>query len=197
MTCPRKDLTVFKGLECTPDEVYVPTTYGLADIAALLPRALSAYLSLLAERLPAAVRSLLEDFSFTVAPIQWHALSLASFASIIAPFGGFFASGFKRAFRMKDFGDTIPGHGGVTDRFDCQILMAVFAYCYYYSYISKPEVTLGDVLLMATKLNDHDQILLFGKMGNLLAGEGLIPEGIMDSLRRHLGNRFTWEVPDS
>ncbi len=35
--------------------------------------------------------------------------------------GGFFASGFKRAFHMKDFGDTIPGHGGVTDRFDCQV----------------------------------------------------------------------------
>jgi len=35
--------------------------------------------------------------------------------------GGFCASGFKRAFRMKDFGDTIPGHGGVTDRFDCQV----------------------------------------------------------------------------
>jgi len=35
--------------------------------------------------------------------------------------GGFCASGFKRAFKMKDFGDTIPGHGGVTDRFDCQV----------------------------------------------------------------------------
>jgi phosphatidate cytidylyltransferase len=34
---------------------------------------------------------------------------LAVFASIFAPFGGFFASGFKRAFKMKDFGDTIPG----------------------------------------------------------------------------------------
>ena len=35
--------------------------------------------------------------------------------------GGFFASGFKRAFKLKDFGDTIPGHGGITDRFDCQV----------------------------------------------------------------------------
>lgn len=34
---------------------------------------------------------------------------LATFASVFAPFGGFFASGFKRAFKMKDFGDTIPG----------------------------------------------------------------------------------------
>jgi hypothetical protein len=34
----------------------------------------------------------------------------------VAPFGGFFASGFKRAFKIKDFGDAIPGHGGFTDR---------------------------------------------------------------------------------
>ena len=46
---------------------------------------------------------------------------LAAFASIIAPFGGFFASGFKRGFKIKDFGDSIPGHGGMTDRMDCQV----------------------------------------------------------------------------
>ncbi|GLC51062.1 hypothetical protein PLESTB_000461800 [Pleodorina starrii] len=201
MTCPRKDLTVFKGLDCVPDEVFVPETFALSDLAhelaAHLPEAAAAYLAAALEALPAGLRNWLADLTFSVAPIQLHALSLASFASIIAPFGGFFASGFKRAFHMKDFGDTIPGHGGVTDRFDCQILMAVFAYCYYYSYISKPEVTLGDVLSMATKLNDHDQILLFGKMANLLAGEGLIPGRIVDALRHHLGDRFTWEVPDS
>ena len=44
------------------------------------------------------------------------------FASIIAPFGGFFASGFKRGFKIKDFGDSIPGHGGMTDRMDCQVM---------------------------------------------------------------------------
>lgn len=87
-----------------------------------------------------------------VLPVQWHALCLGLFASIIAPFGGFFASGFKRAFKIKvnlltshvslsnlikqisksellkiilfllqDFGDSIPGHGGITDRMDCQV----------------------------------------------------------------------------
>jgi len=50
------------------------------------------------------------------------------FAAVIAPFGGFFASGFKRALRVKDFGDSIPGHGGLTDRMDCQVVMAVFSY---------------------------------------------------------------------
>lgn len=44
---------------------------------------------------------------------------LSLFASLIAPFGGFFASGFKRAIKIKDFADVIPGHGGITDRMDC------------------------------------------------------------------------------
>jgi CDP-diglyceride synthetase len=60
-----------------------------------------------------------------MAPVHIHAIILALFSSIIAPFGGFFASGFKRAFRIKDFGDSIPGHGGLTDRFDCQLLMVL------------------------------------------------------------------------
>lgn len=50
---------------------------------------------------------------------------IALFASLVAPFGGFFASGFKRALKIKDFADVIPGHGGVTDRMDCQILMVL------------------------------------------------------------------------
>lgn len=60
---------------------------------------------------------------------------MACFASLIAPFGGFFASGVKRAFKIKDFGQSIPGHGGMTDRMDCQFLMGLFAYIYYQSFI--------------------------------------------------------------
>jgi hypothetical protein len=37
----------------------------------------------------------------TISPMQWHGFAMANFASIIAPFGGFFASGFKRAFKLK------------------------------------------------------------------------------------------------
>lgn len=54
------------------------------------------------------------------APYQLHLLFMSCFASLVAPFGGFFASGFKRAFNIKDFGHSIPGHGGMTDRMDCQ-----------------------------------------------------------------------------
>ena len=62
--------------------------------------------------------------------IQIHAVALSIFASFVAPFGGFFASGFKRAFKIKDFGTSIPGHGGFTDRMDCQLIMSTFAYIY-------------------------------------------------------------------
>lgn len=39
--------------------------------------------------------------TFSMYPAVLHSIPLAIFASIIAPFGGFFASGFKRAFRIK------------------------------------------------------------------------------------------------
>jgi phosphatidate cytidylyltransferase len=77
------------------------------------------------------------DWSYvSLAPIQWHGLALALFASIIAPFGGFFASGFKRAFGIKDFGESIPGHGGVTDRMDCQVMMGMFVFVYYQTFVN-------------------------------------------------------------
>lgn len=44
---------------------------------------------------------------------------MSIFASLIGPFGGFFASGMKRALNIKDFANIIPGHGGMTDRMDC------------------------------------------------------------------------------
>ncbi|KAK7194435.1 CDP-DAG synthase [Novymonas esmeraldas] len=70
-----------------------------------------------------------------VSPAQKHAIVLGTFASLLAPFGGFFASGLKRAFKLKDFGDLIPGHGGMTDRMDCQGLMGLFTYCYLRTYL--------------------------------------------------------------
>eukprot|EP00128_Syssomonas_multiformis_P016920 Colp12_sorted_trinity150504_noHs@6412 len=84
-------------------------------------------------------------------PIQLHALAMATFASIIAPFGGFFASGFKRAYQIKDFGDSIPGHGGLTDRFDCQYLMATFASVYHSTFIHQPNINkvLSAVLMLS------------------------------------------------
>ena len=85
--------------------------------------------------LPSNVAWLVPGFKVYMHPFQVHALALSIFASTIGPFGGFFASGFKRAFKIKDFGDTIPGHGGFMDRFDCQIIMATFTNVYIHTFI--------------------------------------------------------------
>ncbi|GFY91688.1 cytidinediphosphate diacylglycerol synthase 2 [Actinidia rufa] len=104
-----------------------------------------------------------------VLPVQWHAMWLGLFASIIAPFGGFFASGFKRAFKIKDFGDSIPGHGGMTDRMDCQMVMAVFAYIYHQSFIVSQslsvEIVLDQILM---NLTFEEQRALFMKLGQII-----------------------------
>ncbi len=43
---------------------------------------------------------------------------------------------------LQDFGDTIPGHGGIMDRFDCQFLMATFVHVYHSSFVRSVH-TLG------------------------------------------------------
>ena len=55
---------------------------------------------------------------------------LATYISLVAPFGGFLASSVKRTFGKKDFGAIMPGHGGLVDRLDCQLLTAPFIYLY-------------------------------------------------------------------
>ena len=39
--------------------------------------------------------------TMTIYPFFIHAIFMSIFASVIGPFGGFFASGFKRAFKIK------------------------------------------------------------------------------------------------
>lgn len=73
--------------------------------------------------------------SIMMAPIQLHALLMATFSSFIAPFGGFWASAIKRAYGIKDFDSILPGHGGMTDRMDCQFITALFVSVYYNTFI--------------------------------------------------------------
>jgi len=108
------------------------------------------------------------------APFQLHSVVLATFASLVAPFGGFFASGFKRAFNIKDFGDSIPGHGGMTDRMDCQFLMGLFTYVYYASLVRDSHVTVGSVLAtVVTALSTSEQLELYAELTKHLAGKGI------------------------
>lgn len=50
--------------------------------------------------------------------ILLFALASGLLLSISAQLGDWFASGFKRYCSIKDFGNVLPGHGGLMDRFD-------------------------------------------------------------------------------
>lgn len=100
--------------------------------------------------------------SFNICPFILHSLSLSTFSSVIGPFGGFFASGFKRAFKIKDFGDMIPGHGGIMDRFDCQFLMATFVNVYISSFIRTPSP--AKLLSQIYSLKPEQQIQIYNTL---------------------------------
>lgn len=88
---------------------------------------------------------------FDVTEAHLHVFVLAIFASTIGPFGGFFASGLKRAMKIKDFADFIPGHGGVSDRMDCQIMMCSFVYFYLSAFMGQGKLEFGFFLAQLTR----------------------------------------------
>ncbi|KAI6374063.1 hypothetical protein MCOR25_003296 [Pyricularia grisea] len=163
--CPVNDLgaNIFTGLSCDPNPAFIPTTWTMPDFV-FLPR----------------------DFgklSITMAPVQLHTLVLSTFASLIAPFGGFFASGLKRTFKIKDFGDSIPGHGGMTDRMDCQFTMGFFVYVYYHTFIATHKMGLGGIMEDAiTGLTPDEQIELIRGMGRYLANQGIVGADVLSCL---------------
>lgn len=92
-----------------------------------------------------------------VYPIQIHALWLGLFASCVAPFGGFLASAIKRAYGVKDFDSVIPGHGGLTDRFDCQFLMALCTWVHYNTFVRMATVSAPKLVYMYDMLSEEEK----------------------------------------
>ncbi len=62
--------------------------------------------------------------------IVLHCMMIGVFASIISQFGDLTASVFKRRMGIKDYGNLIPGHGGILDRFDSVLFTAPIIYYY-------------------------------------------------------------------
>ncbi|KAI0730251.1 phosphatidate cytidylyltransferase [Fomitopsis betulina] len=160
MICPVHDLGVsaFDDLHCDPNPAFVWREWTIPTPAQALLTTVTGH----------------EFSTVAYAPYQYHVLVLACFASLVAPFGGFFASGFKRAFNIKDFGHSIPGHGGMTDRMDCQFLMGVFTYVYYSSIIRQHHVSIGSILQMIVSgLTPQQQLELMGDLKRYLEGQGI------------------------
>jgi len=161
MICPVHDLGVnaWSSTQCNPNPIFLWRDVDLWKPLATL------FSSLLGR--PVA--------TISYAPYQLHLLFMSSFASLVAPFGGFFASGFKRAFNIKDFGHSIPGHGGMTDRMDCQFLMGVFTYVYYSSLIREHHVTVGSILqTIVSGLTTAEQLELLADLKKYLSGQGVV-----------------------
>nr|UTN00885.1 gustatory receptor [Semanotus bifasciatus] len=143
ITLVEADNGVAVSTNCTPSYLFQPTNYYLGDTG----------------------------ISISLFPFMFHALALCAFASCVAPFGGFFASGFKRACNIKDFSDLIPGHGGLMDRFDCQFLMVTFVNVYISTFIETPKV--DTIFRKILDLSEYNQLKFYHMLYESLHNRGL------------------------
>mmetsp|Transcript_5614 Transcript_5614/g.16057 ORF Transcript_5614/g.16057 Transcript_5614/m.16057 type:complete len:453 (-) Transcript_5614:369-1727(-) len=108
--------------------------------------------------------------SWEVRPAQLHAIALGTFASFVAPFGGFLASAIKRAYGIKDFNSFIPGHGGMMDRFDCQFIMVLCTYVHHLTWCVKDQTfSVGALLAAVSSLSAEDRALFLQQLQDKFA----------------------------
>jgi phosphatidate cytidylyltransferase len=95
--------------------------------------------------LTSAVFAVLAHFIFTdtVLDQPMHLIAIGAIVSIAGQFGDLVLSSIKRDLGIKDMAATIPGHGGLLDRFDSLLLVApcVFHYVGYHLGIGLDQPT--------------------------------------------------------
>lgn len=72
-------------------------------------------------------------FNFNMNVVYW--ILIAIVASIVGQMGDLTASAIKRYCGIKDFGNLIPGHGGILDRFDSLMFVAPIVYIFIKLYV--------------------------------------------------------------
>ena len=136
LTCPKTDLYSWEVAPCAADPAFTPRAFAAFGHELVAP------------------------------PVLVYSIPLAAFASFVAPFGGFFASGVKRAFNIKDFANIIPGHGGITDRMDCQFIMGMFTYLFINAFVLKPSVS--PYVASFLEMDKNTQLEVFNKIKDLV-----------------------------
>ena len=66
-----------------------------------------------------------------------HVILMSIIGSVMAQLGDLTASAFKRKMGIKDYGNLIPGHGGILDRFDSVLFAAPAVYYYLQLFMTK------------------------------------------------------------
>mmetsp|Transcript_22244 Transcript_22244/g.52552 ORF Transcript_22244/g.52552 Transcript_22244/m.52552 type:complete len:500 (-) Transcript_22244:74-1573(-) len=184
MTCPTNRVTLFPTkLDCEVENIFVEaTSHFPSQVFALFPRAVIRSLPNVVEICSmggdsAALTPCISgaphqrhhhwEMALTIVPIQLHAISLSLFASLVAPFGGFLASAIKRAYGIKDFDSIIPGHGGLTDRFDCQFIMSLYTWVHYNTFVKITTVSVAKLLYMYRLLGEDERQQFLEKLAKM------------------------------
>ena len=175
MICPATTFSLFPGsLECEPNPIFQPATNIVpSQIFELIPYGLvqmipggvnicmvdvdSHNLTACISGEPSHTHHHFELIVKNLYPVQIHALGLGLFASFVAPFGGFLASAIKRAYGLKDFANFIPGHGGIMDRMDCQLLMALCTWVHYNTFVTMATVSVPKMIYMYKLMKESEQ----------------------------------------
>ncbi len=71
---------------------------------------------------------------FCFPSLMLHCMVIGVLGGLVAEAGDLTASMFKRGMGIKDYGNLIPGHGGIMDRFDSVIFVAPVV-CYYILFV--------------------------------------------------------------
>lgn len=156
MVCHFEDWRM-NGETCQIPDVFVPKNHALWQFSAFMD----------AEDVPRINASMM----------QFHGLCLAAFASCIAPFGGFFASAIKRAYGIKDFGVLFPGHGGFTDRLDCQFIMALCTNVHYHTFIMARAVPTAGLIAAIGTIQRREELLAIAETVQKRLAEFQRPSG--------------------
>ena len=86
--------------------------------------------SLVASLLVGLLVSLFAGASYPGLPAWWHYVLLGVIGGAVGQIGDLFASLVKRHCGIKDFANLFPGHGGMLDRMDSILFMALVMMCY-------------------------------------------------------------------